>query len=85
MAPKRRSTAFFSTLLGDLEADVYLDQVDALAKEFGGAATVRSAPTARNVAKTIVTIYIPQYSSKLNPGTHPLAARMLTTPLSGNE
>ena len=57
--------------LGDLEADVYLDQVDALAKEFGGAATVRSAPTGRNGAKTIVTIYIPQYSSKLDPGPIP--------------
>ena len=65
--------------LSDLEADVSLHQVDALAKEFGGAATVRSAPTGRNVAKTIVTIYIPQYSSKPDPGTHPLAARMLTT------
>ena len=65
--------------LGDLEADTYLDQVNALAKEFGGAATERSAPTGRNIAKTIVTIYIPQYSEKLDPGAHPLAARMLTT------
>jgi hypothetical protein len=65
--------------LGDLEADTYLDQVNALAKEFGGAATERSAPMGRNIAKTIVTIYIPQYSEKLDPGAHPLAARMLTT------
>ena len=65
--------------LGDLEADTYLDQVNALAKEFGGAATERSAPMGRNIAKTIVTIYIPQYSAKLDPGAHPPAARMLTT------
>ena len=58
-----------------LEADMYLDQVDALAKEFGGAATVRTAPTGRNVAKTIVTIYIPQYSSKLDARANPLDAR----------
>jgi len=50
----------------DVEADAYLDQVDALAKEFGGAATVTTAPTGRNARKTIVTIYIPQYSPKLD-------------------
>jgi hypothetical protein len=49
---------------GDVEADAYLDQVDTLAREFGGAAIVRSASTGRNVAKTILTIYIPQYSPK---------------------
>ena len=50
----------------DVEADAYLDQVDTLAKEFGGAATVTSASTGRNSTETIVTIYIPQYSSKLD-------------------
>ena len=51
---------------GDVEADAYLDQVDALAKEFGGAATITRASTGRNTRKTIVTIYIPQYSPKLD-------------------
>ena len=58
---------------GDVEADAYLDQVDALAKEFGGAATVTTASTGRrNTRKTIVTIYIPQYSSKLDARANPL-------------
>jgi predicted RecB family nuclease len=64
---------------GDVEADAYLDQVDALAKEFGGTATVISASTGRNVAKTIVTIYIPQYSSKQDARANPRAARMIAT------
>ena len=64
---------------GDVEADAYLNQVDALAKEFGGAATVTTASTGRNTAKTIVTIYIPQYSSKLDARANPLAAGMIAT------
>jgi hypothetical protein len=47
-----------------LEAGFSLDGVSALAKEFGGAAVVRSARTARKVVTTIATIYIPRYSRR---------------------
>jgi predicted RecB family nuclease len=63
----------------DLEANAYLDQLDALAKEFGGAATMRTAPRRRNVAEAIVTIYIPQYSSKLNGPRQSLRTPVITT------
>jgi hypothetical protein len=47
-----------------LEAGFSLDGVSALAKEFGGAALVRSARTARKVVTTIATIYIRRYSRR---------------------
>ena len=59
---------------GSHEAELDLDQVDTLAKGFGGAATVRSAATGRNIANTIVTIYIPQYSPKQDAGANLRAA-----------
>jgi len=64
---------------GGLKADLDIDQVDALAKEFGGAATVRSALTGRHIVKTIVTIYIPQYFSKQDARANPHAAVILAT------
>lgn len=47
-----------------LEAGFSLEGVPALAKEFGGAAVVRSFRTARKVVTTLVTIYIPRYSRR---------------------
>ena len=44
-----------------LGADANLDQICIRAKEFGGAATVRSLQTGRNAIATIVTVYIPQF------------------------
>jgi hypothetical protein len=44
-----------------LGADANLDQICIRAKEFGGAATVRSLQSGRNAIATIVTVYIPQF------------------------
>jgi len=53
--------------------------MDALAKEFGGAATVTTSSTGRlNTRKTIVTIYIPQYSPKLDARVNPPARKIAT-------
>jgi hypothetical protein len=48
----------------DLGSDQSLNQVYAFAKAAGGAATIRSTRTARDVVTTIVRIYLVQYSAK---------------------
>jgi hypothetical protein len=49
---------------GELGSDQSLNQLYAFAKAAGGAATIVSTRTARNVVTTIVRIYLAQYSAK---------------------
>jgi hypothetical protein len=58
-----RSSVF---ILNPVKSEIQegLNQLHAFAKAAGGAATVRSTYTARNVETTIVRMYLAQYSEK---------------------
>ncbi len=62
--PRDSTAPVFDPNSVELRIDQSLKQVYAFAKAAGGAASIKSTRTARNVVTTIVRIYLAQYSAK---------------------